>query len=105
MTKEELKELIEKWDNLNYITTKITYEPQCLDILIETALDDSNPKAWRAAWIADQINAKHPELVRPYIEKFISLLKPHTNSSVKRHLLKLISLHPMPEEHISFLLN
>lgn len=105
MTKEELLDLIDSWENFELIVIKISEEPQYLKQLFEIILFSNNPKRWRAAWIADKVNDKHPELIVPFIQKIITSLGPKIDSSSKRHLLKLISLHTIPEEHYTALLD
>lgn len=105
MRKEELIELMESWENFELVALKISEEPQYLDLLFDIILKSNHPKRWRAAWITDKVNDKHPELIAPFIEQIITSLGPHIDFSSKRHLLKLISLHTIPEEHFSSLLD
>ncbi len=105
MKKEELIDLIESWENFELVAIKISEEPKYLELLFDIILNSNNPKRWRAAWIADKVNDKHPELIALFIEKIITSLGPHIDFSSKRHLLKLISLHTIPEEHYSSLLD
>ncbi len=104
MTKEELHDLINSWENHELIINEALNNSQCLHLLLEIALYSNRPKSWRAAWIVDKINDNNPELIEPYISRMIIQLKKETGSSKKRQFLKLISLHKMPPEHHSFLL-
>jgi hypothetical protein len=105
MTKEELQEILNSWENLDLLINEAMGNPEYVKLLFEIALFSNHPKSWRAAWIADKINDKKPELTEPFIHDIIIQLKNETSSSKKRQFLKLISLHPIPEEHCSFLLD
>lgn len=105
MTKEELYDLLNSWENLDLIISEALTNHKYVKLLFEIALHSNNPKSWRAAWIADKINDRKPELIRPFINDIIIRLNSETSSSKKRQFLKLISLHPIPEEHYSFLLD
>src|SRR5690554_4180274 len=105
MTEQDLRTLLMAWENLDILAQDMITQDNHLQMLFNIALDDRNPENWRAAYIADKVNALCPERIAPYIETMITSLTAGTNSSLKRHFLKLISLHPIPEEHLSFLLN
>src|SRR5690554_4628838 len=105
MTEQDLRGLLMAWENLDLIARDMAAEPQHLNLLFNIVLHNNYPENWRAAYIADKVNAIEPELIKPYIDTIILTLNANTNSSLKRHLLKLISLHPIPEKHQSFLLN
>ena len=105
MKKQELLELLESWENLELITAEIMKQPEYMRLLIDIIIHSSNPKKWRAAWIAEKINDKIPGLLEPFMDILTESLKPETGSGIKRHILKLVSLHPIPEKHHSFLLN
>lgn len=105
MTKKELHDLLDSWENLELIINEAIGNPDYVKLLFEIALYSNHPKSWRAAWIADKINDKKAELISPFIYDIIVQLNKETSSSKKRQFLKLISLHPIPEEHCSFLLD
>jgi hypothetical protein len=105
MTRHELLDLLMAWENLEIISQELVHYPENFEVLMEIALYSDHPKSWRAAWLADKINDKHPKLIIPFIEKMIQRLKTAINHSKKRHLLKLLSMHEIPEIHLSFLLD
>ena len=105
MTENEVRTLIQSWENLALVVRYIADYPEHLDILMIKALDDSQPENWRAAWMIDKIHAKHPELVIPHLPALTDFLLTTQNAGKKRHLLKLISLHDIPEERIASLLD
>ena len=105
ITEIELAELIHSWENLALMMQHISDHPQNLNRLIQLAFDDSDQRNWRAVWMVDRIHEKHPELVIPYLPAMTDFVLTTNNSSKKRHLLKLISLHPVPEDRMVTLLN
>jgi len=105
LTKNELSAMIQSWDNLALVLGNISNHPEYLQALMKLALDDSDHRNWRAAWMVDKINEKHPELVTPYLTAMTDFVLITKNASKKRHLLKLISLHSIPEDKMAILLN
>jgi hypothetical protein len=105
MTENEVRTLIQSWENLAIMVRYIADYPEYLDLIVSKAMDDSQPENWRAAWMVDKIHEKHPELVIPYLPVMSDFLLTTQNAGKKRHLLKLISLHEIPNEKIAVLLN
>lgn len=105
MTEDEVRTLIQSWENLAILVRHIGHYPEHLDIIVSKALDDSQPENWRAMWMVEKIYDQHPELVRPYLPVLTTFLFTTQNAGKKRHLLKLISLNALPEEKLAFLLN
>ncbi|HZL08698.1 MAG TPA: hypothetical protein VFC65_01765 [Prolixibacteraceae bacterium] len=105
MTENDVQNLIQSWENLALLVRYIADYPEYLDIIINKALDDGQPENWRAMWMVDKIHEKHPEQVLPYLPVLTEFLPTTTNSGKKRHLLKLISFHGIPEEKMACLLN
>jgi hypothetical protein len=105
MNENEVQALILSWENLAILVRYIADYPEHLDIIMNKALDDSQPENWRAVWMVDKIHERHPELVIPYLPAMTSFLMTTQNASKKRHLLKLISLNEIQEEDIAALLN
>ena len=105
ITENELLALIQSWESIPLLMQEISEFPQHLNVLIKIALDDSDPRNWRAVWMVDRLHEKYPELVVPYLPLMTDFLLTTQNASKKRHLLKLTSLHPIPEERMVVLLN
>ena len=105
MTKEELFELIESWENLPYLLNEISKNPKFYSLLIEIALYNRNRKSWRAAYLADKINDNNPELLQPYLNEIIEQVKIEKNDGKKRHFLKLISMNELPVKQQGFMLD
>ncbi len=105
MTNNELLELLASWENLDLIKNEAISHPENMKLLVNIALYSDHPKRWRAAWVAGKINDTAPKLIVPYLKELISALYTETSPGIRRHLLKLISRHEIPENNQSFLLN
>jgi len=105
MTRQELLEILESWENLPVMMKLISKNEDTYDLLMDVALHHNSDKIWRAAYLVDKINDDYPELILPYMDKIIYQLKIEKNSSKKRHFLKLISMKSIPENHFGFLVN
>ena len=103
--KNELHSLIQSWENLAIVANHISEYPEHLDVLINLALDDKEHRNWRAAWMIDRIHEKHPELVLAFLPVITDFVLTTRNSGKKRHLLKIISLHPVPGEKVATMLD
>lgn len=98
MTKKELIELLDSWENLDYLIKEIAQNGDYYKILMSIALYDSHPKSWRAAYLIDKINALYSELLNPFLNEMIERVKIEKSESKRRHFLKLISMKNLPEE-------
>jgi len=105
MTENEVQSLIQSWENIALLVRYIGDYPEHLDIIMTKVLDDSRPEHWRAAWMVDKIQERHPELVFPYLQAMTDFVLTTQNAGKKRHLLKLISLNDIQEENMAVLLN
>lgn len=105
MTENELLDLIQSGDNVPIISRHLTDRPELLVTLMNIVLRDGEATSWRAAWIADKIHEIRPELVTPYLPAITQFALKTPDEGKKRHLLKLISLHPIPDENMAELLN
>lgn len=105
MTKEELLDLINAWENLPYLLNEITKTPEYYLMLMEVALYSHKEKSWRAAYLIDKINDNHPILLNPFLHKMIEQVKIEKSHSKKRHFLKLISQNELPPEQQGFMLD
>ncbi|TKG96438.1 hypothetical protein EYV94_04085 [Puteibacter caeruleilacunae] len=65
----------------------------------------NHKKAWRAAWLLDNVNDLSPQFVRPLVPAIIELLTPTLPDGHKRHFLKIIALHPLPKDIPGDLIN
>jgi len=97
--------MIQSWENIALLVRYIADYPEYIGFIMTKALDDSQPENWRAMWMIDKINEKNPAVVLPYLPAMTDFLLTTKDDSKRRHLLKLISLHDIPEERLGVLLN
>ncbi|MGC9356024.1 MAG: hypothetical protein ACP5D9_19410 [Mariniphaga sp.] len=105
MTQKELQEIINSWENLELTIHEITKNPGLMPVLMDLALYGSEPKSWRAAWLADKIHEKNPQLLIPWLDQMIEALQNDLPPGKKRHFLKLISLNKIEKKHFLFLMD
>jgi len=105
MTENEVQILIRSWENLAILVRYISDYPEYLNLIMDKVLDDRKPENWRAAWMVDKIHDRHPDLVLPYLPVMTEFVLTTKSAGKKRHLLKLISLHDIPEEKMALLFN
>lgn len=105
MNETDLQNLVASWENLALVVRHISDQPEHLQAILKMTFNEGQPENWRAAWMLDKIHEKHPELVVPYLPELIEFSLQTRNDSKRRHLLKLISLYPIPEKHTANLLN
>lgn len=105
ITAKELSAMVLSWESIPLIVRTISDFPQHLGALMDLVFDDSDPRNWRAAWMVDKIHDQHPAMVVPYLPAMMDFLLITQNAGKKRHLLKLISLHPIPENRMVDMLN
>ena len=105
MTKQELFDLLNAWENLTILVKEIGTKPELFAMLIDIAINNPEQRSWRAAYLADKIHDDYPDLILPYIEEMILKLKTENNTSKKRHFLKLLSMNNIPEYHFGFLVD
>lgn len=105
MTENELLDLIQSGDNVPLVSRHLMDRPELLATLMNIVLRDGEATSWRAAWIADKIHEIRPELVTPFLPAMMQFALKTPDAGKKRHLLKLISLHPVPDEYLAELLN
>ena len=105
MTENEVRLLIQSWENIALLVRYIADYPEHLDIIMTKVLDDSQPENWRAAWMVDKIHERHPELIQSYLQAMTDFVLTTQNAGKKRHLLKLISLNEIKDKNMASLLN
>jgi hypothetical protein len=105
MTKNDLLELLEAWDNIKILISEISMQPDLLQMLMSIALYNKEHKSWRAAYLVDKIHDNYPELIQPFLGEIAMQLEKEESSSKKRHFLKLISMNSIAVQHQGFLVD
>ena len=73
--------------------------------LLQLALNEKEPVAWRASWILDGSDEKKPGLARNYIPKIVRALPGLESRGTLRSLLRLLARHDIPEEEQGLLID
>ena len=105
MDRKELLEFLNDWENMAPLARDMHRFPEYIGLLMEIAFENKDQVSWRAAWMADKIHEKHPEVIEPFLVPIILQLKTESHTGKKRHFLKLVSMHPVPDEFDSFLMD
>jgi len=103
MKRADFYALLDTWVNIQLLVDYLIEYPDQIGDLADIGLNDPRKESWRAIWIMDRIHEKAPELVQPYIPRFIEALPAISNESKLRHLLKLVSLNPLPNNKLGTL--
>ena len=64
--------------------------------LLELSLYEKDPLAWRAAWILDGCDEKHPGQALPHLHEIIRQLPGIRSTGVIRSLLRMLSRYEIP---------
>lgn len=97
--------MLSAWENMELVTQEILNNFDLWDDVIKFALKSNHKISWRAAWLVDKINDKNPILVHIYIPAMIKQVKVEKQHGKRRHFLKIISLHEIPEEEAGMLVD
>ncbi len=103
MTESELYNLLDSWENIEFVTKNICQNPEEFDVLMSVALHHPKQRSWRAAYLVDKIHDETPEILIPYLPVIIETLKTENNASKRRHWLKLISMNSIDDQYFGFL--
>ena len=83
--------------NTDFVLGIILQKPELLDELIELIFLKDEPVSRRAIWVLDICDEQHPDLTKPYIEKIIENLSFEGHDAYRRHSLRILSRHEIPE--------
>ncbi len=97
MNEEHIRNAIRSWDFIPQIIKHISENPELCRLVLRVAIDESEPMNWRAMYLIDKLHDQSPETVIPLLPQLTDFLKITSNSSKKRHILKLLSAHDIPE--------
>jgi len=73
--------------------------------LLELALHEKDPLAWRACWVLDGSDELKPGLARKYIGQIVKALPRLESKGTLRSLLRLLSRYDIPEEEQGLLID
>ena len=73
--------------------------------LLELALHETDPLAWRAAWVLDGSDEKKPGLAGKHLSNIIRALPGMGSTGTLRSLLRLLVRYDIPEKHQGMLID
>lgn len=76
-----------------------------VDSLLDLALHEKDPLAWRAAWVLDGSDEKRPGLARRHLSRIIKALPGMESKGTLRSLLRLLVRYDIPEKHQGLLID
>jgi hypothetical protein len=89
--------------NADILADRMGEDTGAFDLVWEIMLEDRDPVSMRAAWSISLLARKHPSFIEPRIPAITGVLPKLKSASVKRSLLKLLTLQTIPEEQSGFL--
>lgn len=101
----QLKTLFEKETsraNTDYVLGIILQKPELLNELVELVFLKDEPASRRAIWVLDVCDEQHPDLVKPFLETIIKNLSLGDHDAYRRHSLRILSRHEIPEKRSVF---
>ena len=108
MKTEGLRELLmveNSRRNTDLIAGLILQKPTLFDELFSIYIKDEEPVSRRAAWVAEVVTEKNPDLLIPFIEQIVSRMKTFTHDGMKRESLKMLARSPLHVENLGQLIN
>lgn len=73
--------------------------------LIHIIYNSPAPLPHRASWLLAVISRKHPELIKPYVKKFVDTVKDLKPDGIKRNVMQALASQKIPEAYRSKLLD
>jgi len=83
--------------NTDFVLNIILQKPELLNELIDLVSLKEEPFSRRAIWVLDICDEGHPELIEPFIGAIIKNLTLEGHDAYKRHSLRILSRHKIPE--------
>jgi hypothetical protein len=103
MMKEGLEELLmveNSRRNTDLVASLVLQKPELFGELMRIYLKNEEPVSRRAAWVADVVTEKNPELLIPFIEEISFRMRNFTHDGMKRESLKMLSRSPLPKKNL-----
>ena len=64
--------------------------------IVDIIYTEKAPLPQRASWVLAAVNEQHPELLKPYISKFIDTLKQFKVDGIKRNMVLVLASQKIP---------
>ena len=83
--------------NTDFVLNIILQKPELLNELIDLVFLKEEPYSRRAIWVLDIYDEGHSERIKPFIGLIINNLSFEGHDAYKRHSLRILSRHEIPE--------
>ena len=84
--------------NMHYIADTIGDDKEMFAEIINILLKSEDPLPPRAAWVAEIVTQKYPDLIDPYLDNIIQTLKVFTHPGSRRNSLKILMRTKIPKD-------
>ncbi len=84
--------------NTNRIAKAIGNNPTEFSKIIDILYHAEPPLPQRAAWLLSIVNKKHPELLKPYLSKFINDIQKFELDAVRRNMTVVLASNEIPKK-------
>lgn len=84
--------------NTDLIARKIGKSAVEFKKIIDIIYKEKAPLPQRASWLLNVVNDKHPELLQPYLSKFIDTIEQFQVDGVKRNMACVLARQNIPEK-------
>ena len=91
--------------NIDYVTKAIGNNSTEFKKIIDIIYNGKAPLPQRASWLLATVNEKNPELLEPYISKFINDIKKMKTDATRRNMSVVLASHKIPEKLQGKLIN
>src|SRR3954466_14464464 len=82
--------------NTEFIAKKIGNHPAEFKKIIRIIYKEQPPLPQRAAWLLAVVNDQYPELLKPYLSKFIDTIEKFNVDAIKRNMASVLAKHDLP---------
>jgi hypothetical protein len=82
--------------NTEFIAKKIGNDPVEFKKIIHIIYKEKPPLPQRAAWLLAVVNDQHPELLKPYLSKFVDTIEQFKVDGIKRNMAGVLAKHDLP---------
>lgn len=91
--------------NINRIAKAIGNDPEEFKKIIDIIYHAEPPLPQRAAWLLAAVNDNHPELLEPYLSKFINDIQKFEVDAIRRNMSVVLASHQIPKKLQGKLIN
>lgn len=84
--------------NTELIAKKIGKDAKEFKKIIDIIYKEKAPLPQRASWLLAVVNDHHPELLKPYLSKFIDSIEQFQVDGIRRNMMGVLAKHEIPEK-------